>query len=156
MTHPNAELITRFYQAFQQLDAETMASCYSEDVQFSDPVFTDLCGAAAGDMWRMLCAKAQGFSLTFDGVAADDHSGRARWVATYTFSQTGNQVVNHIEANFRFRDGKISEHRDHFDLWRWAGQALGLKGQLLGWAPFVQNAIRQQAGKGLAAFRKSR
>jgi ketosteroid isomerase-like protein len=156
MSHPNVELITRFYQAFQTLDADTMASCYTEDVRFSDPVFNDLRGADAGDMWRMLCTKAQGFSLNFEGVAADDHSGRARWIATYTFSQTGNTVVNHIDASFHFRDGKISEHRDQFDLWRWAGQALGLKGRLLGWAPFVQNAIRQQASKGLAAFQKSR
>lgn len=156
MSHANAELITRFYKAFQQLDAETMARCYAEDVQFSDPVFTDLRGAQAGDMWRMLCAKAQNFSLSFDGVTADEHSGRARWVATYTFSQTGNTVVNPIEASFRFRDGMISEHRDHFDLWKWARQALGAKGLLLGWAPFVQNAIRQQAGKGLAAFQKNR
>lgn len=156
MSHANAELIGRFYQAFQQLDAETMASCYTEDVRFSDPVFTDLRGADAGDMWRMLCAKAQGFTLTFEGVMADDHSGRARWVATYTFSQTGRTVVNLIEASFRFRDGKICEHRDHFDLWRWARQALGSKGLLLGWTPFVQNAIRQQAGKGLAAFQRNR
>ena len=125
MSHANAELITRFYQAFQQLDAETMASCYTEDVRFSDPVFTDLLGREAGDMWRMLCTRAKDFSLTFDGVAADEHSGRARWVATYVFSQTGNTVVNHIEAYFVFRDGKIAEHRDRFDLWRWARQACG-------------------------------
>ncbi|MBU0903263.1 MAG: nuclear transport factor 2 family protein [Gammaproteobacteria bacterium] len=156
MSHANAELIGRFYQAFQQLDAETMASCYTTDVRFSDPVFTDLRGADAGDMWRMLCAKAQGFTLTFEGVTADDHSGRARLVATYTFSQTGRTVVNRIEASFRFRDGKICEHRDHFDLWRWAHQALGSKGLLLGWTLFVQNAIRQQAGKGLAAFQRNR
>ena len=156
MAHPNAELIERFYQAFQRLDGEAMAACYAADIHFSDPVFTDLRGAAAGDMWRMLCSRAEGFSLTFDSVHADDHVGSARWVASYRFSATGRQVVNHIQARFVFRDGLIVEHRDHFDLWRWAGQALGLKGQLLGWAPFVQNAIRQQAGKGLAAFRKSR
>ncbi len=72
------------------------------------------------------------------------------------FSQTGNTVVNHIEADFRFRDGKIVEHNDHFDLWRWARQALGMKGVLLGWAPPVQNAIRKQAAKGLAAYRAGR
>lgn len=154
MAHANAELITRFYQAFQRLDAEAMAACYAEDVQFSDPVFTDLRGRAAGDMWRMLAARAQDFSLTFDGVQADDEQGSAQWVATYLFSQTGNTVVNRIQANFRFRDGQIVEHRDHFDLWRWARQALGTKGLLLGWAPPVQNAIRQQAARGLAAFRK--
>ena len=156
MNHANAELIRRFYTAFQQLDAESMAACYTEDVHFRDPAFGELHGREAADMWRMLCQRARDFSLTFDGITADDQRGTAHWVATYTFSQTGNQVVNHIEANFRFRDGKIVEHRDHFDLWRWAGQALGIKGLLLGWAPFVQNAIRQQAAKGLAAFQKSR
>jgi ketosteroid isomerase-like protein len=137
MRHANAELITRFYQAFQQLDAETMASCYAEDVRFSDPVFTDLRGRNAGDMWRMLCAKAQGFTLTFEGVAADEYSGRARWIATYTFSQTGNTVVNHIEASFVFRDGKIVEHHARFALWRWASRACCWVGPRLCRTPFA-------------------
>lgn len=156
MAHPNAELISRFYQAFQQLDAETMAACYAEDVQFSDPAFTDLRGSDAGDMWRMLTARAQNFSLTFDSVQADDEQGSARWVATYLFSKTGNTVVNHIQANFRFADGKIVEHRDSFDLWRWARQALGTKGLLLGWTPLVQGAIRKQAMAGLRAWQAVR
>lgn len=156
MTHPNAELIQRFYSAFQHLDAEAMAACYSADVKFSDPVFTDLRGDEAGDMWRMLCSRAQDFSLTFDGIEADDRQGRARWIATYLFSASGRQVVNHIEARFVFRDGLIAEHRDQFDLWRWARQALGGKGLLLGWAPPVQKAIRRQAARGLAQFRQGR
>ncbi|NQD91209.1 nuclear transport factor 2 family protein [Pseudomonas sp. CrR25] len=156
MSHPNADLITRFYRAFQQLDAEAMAACYADDVHFSDPVFQDLRGREAADMWRMLVARAQGFSLSFEGVQADERQGSARWVATYLFSQTGNTVVNHIEASFVFRDGKIVEHHDRFDLWRWASQALGMKGLLLGWAPPVQNAIRQQAAKGLRQFVASR
>ena len=156
MAHPNAELISRFYQVFQQLDAETMAACYAEDVQFSDPAFNDLRGRDAGDMWRMLTARAQNFSLTFDSVQADDEQGSARWVATYLFSKTGNTVVNHIQANFRFVDGKIVEHRDSFDLWRWARQALGTKGLLLGWTPLVQGAIRKQAMAGLHAWQAAR
>jgi ketosteroid isomerase-like protein len=154
MPHPNAELIERFYRAFQRLDAEAMAACYAAEVQFSDPVFTDLRGAAAGDMWRMLCSRAEDFSLSFDQVQADDRQGSARWVATYLFSQTGNRVVNRIEARFVFEGGLIVEHRDQFDLWRWASQALGAKGLLLGWAPPVQGAIRRQAAKGLAQFRR--
>ena len=154
MAHPNAELITRFYQAFQRLDAEAMAECYSPDVHFSDPVFPDLNGEEAADMWRMLASRAQQFSLTFDGVEADDLTGRANWVATYLFSQTGRMVENRIQARFLFADGKIIEHHDSFDLWRWARQALGAKGLLLGWLPAVQNAIRQQAARGLAAFRQ--
>jgi ketosteroid isomerase-like protein len=156
MSHPNAELITRFYQAFQRQDAEAMAACYADDVQFSDPVFPNLTGAEAGDMWRMLTSRAQNFSLDYSDVQADEHIGSAKWVATYLFSGTGRMVVNRIQANFVFRDGKIVEHHDHFDLWKWSAQALGAKGALLGWTPLVQGAIRKQAGKGLAAFRAGR
>ncbi|MEN0105642.1 MAG: nuclear transport factor 2 family protein [Pseudomonas sp.] len=156
MSHPNAELITRFYQAFQRQDAEAMAACYADDVRFSDPVFTDLKGTEAGDMWRMLTSRAQNFSLEFSNVQADDRSGSAQWVATYLFSGTGRMVVNRIQASFVFRDGKIVEHHDRFDLWKWSAQALGAKGALLGWTPLVQGAIRKQAAKGLAGFRAGR
>jgi ketosteroid isomerase-like protein len=157
MTSPsNTALIERFYEAFQRRDAETMAACYADDVVFSDPAFGELRGEEARDMWRMLVQRAQDFSLTFDAVYADARSGRAHWVARYLFSQTGRSVVNRIDARFIFRDGRIAEHHDTFDLWRWSRQALGLKGALLGWTPFVQRAIRAQARKGLAAFRAKR
>lgn len=156
MSHPNAELITHFYQAFQRQDAEAMAACYADNVQFSDPVFPSLKGSEAADMWRMLTRRAQNFSLEFSSVQADGHAGSAHWVATYLFSGTGRMVVNRIQASFVFRDGKIVEHHDHFDLWKWSAQALGAKGALLGWTPIVQGAIRKQAAKGLAAFRAGR
>jgi ketosteroid isomerase-like protein len=157
MTSPsNTALIERFYEAFQRRDAEAMAACYADDVVFSDPVFGELRGEEARDMWRMLVQRAQDFSLTFDAVTADERSGSAHWVARYLFSQTGRSVVNRIDARFIFRDGRIAEHHDTFDLWRWSRQALGLKGALLGWTPFVQRAIRAQARKGLAAFRAKR
>ena len=156
MSQDHQALITRFYQAFQRLDAQAMADCYTTDVVFSDPVFGELRGHNAADMWRMLTSRAKDFSLTFDQVQADGQRGSAHWVATYVFSQTGATVVNDIQARFVFRDGKICEHHDHFDLWRWSRQALGLKGLLLGWTPLVQNAIRAQAQKGLKAFQGSR
>lgn len=156
MSHANAELIQRFYEAFQKLDAEAMAACYADDVVFSDPVFGELRGEAARDMWRMLTSRAQDFSLTFAEVEANEGLGGARWVARYLFSQTGRRVVNRIHAQFVFRDGRMVEHRDTFDLWRWARQALGVKGALLGWTPFVQGAIRAQARRGLDAYRAKR
>ena len=156
MSDVNSALITQFYQAFQCLDAEAMAACYTDDVVFSDPAFGELRGRDAGDMWRMLTTRAKDFSLTFDQVHADQRSGGAHWVATYLFSQTGNIVINDIQARFVFRDGKICEHHDRFDLWKWSRQALGFKGLLLGWTPLVRNAVRAQALKGLKAFQASR
>ncbi|MBV4492785.1 nuclear transport factor 2 family protein [Pseudomonas oryzicola] len=155
MSDANRALITRFYQAFQRLDAEAMIACYSDDIVFSDPVFGTLRGKDAGDMWRMLTSRAKDFTLTFDNVSADERVGHAHWVATYLFSQTGRTVVNDIQARFVIRDGLICQHDDSFDLWRWARQALGAPGLLLGWSPLVQNKVRQQAFKGLRAYQQA-
>ncbi|PWB34978.1 DUF4440 domain-containing protein [Pseudomonas sp. SDI] len=156
MSDANSALITRFYQAFQRLDAEAMVACYTDDIVFSDPAFGTLRGQDAGDMWRMLASRAKDFSLTFDNVRSDDRSGGAHWVATYLFSQTGRIVVNDIQARFSFRDGKICEHHDSFDLWAWSRQALGLKGLLLGWTPLVAGKVREQATRSLRAFQGGR
>jgi len=156
MSDAHSALITRFYEAFQRLDAEAMVACYSADIIFSDPAFGTLRGKDAGDMWRMLSTRAKDFSLTFDNVHADERNGSAHWVATYLFSQTGRTVVNDIQARFVFRDGKICEHHDNFNLWRWSRQALGTTGLLLGWTPMVQGKVRQQALKGLRAFQAGR
>ena len=154
--HPNAALIHRFYEAFQQHDGEAMARCYASDVHFSDPVFTGLSGARAGDMWRMLTARAADLELRFDGVEADDAAGSAHWVASYTFSASRRHVVNDIQASFTFRDGLILTHTDRFDLWKWTRQALGVPGVLLGWTPFLQDKVRRQAADGLSRYIEQR
>jgi ketosteroid isomerase-like protein len=101
-------------------DAEAMAACYADDGVFSDPAFGELRGESARDLWRMLAQRAREFSLTFGDVEANERTGSAQWVARYRFSQTGRAVVNPINARFVFRDGLIVEHRDSFNLWRWA------------------------------------
>ena len=154
--HPHAALIDRFYKAFAKRDAEAMVACYHKDIRFSDPVFPDLEGPHAGAMWRMLAERATTLEVEHSGVEADDKAGKAHWEARYLFSATGRNVHNVIDATFEFKDGLIVRHQDRFDLWRWAGMALGMKGKLLGWAPPVQNAIRANARKGLEAFERKR
>ena len=70
--------------------------------------------------------------------------------------KTGRKVLNRIDAEFVFRAGKIARHTDSFDLWAWAGMALGLKGRLLGWLPPVQGAICAGADKELRASPRAR
>lgn len=148
----SAALLTRFYRGFTARDAEAMAACYAADVHFSDPVFTDLRGSRAGAMWRMLCSRATDLRIKFTTPQIEGEHGSVHWEAHYTYSATGNSVHNIIDAGFVIRDGLIVEHRDHFKLYRWARQALGLKGVLLGWAPPVQNAIRRQAAAALDRY----
>lgn len=154
MPNGNAALIQRFYEAFQRLDGDAMAACYAADATFTDPVFGTLHGSEATDMWRMLVSRAENFSLTFSDVTADGPAASARWIARYRFSQTGRPVVNHVSSRFVIHNGLIAEQVDSFDLFGWTRQALGLKGLLLGWTPFVQGKIRAQARKGLATFRQ--
>ena len=83
---------------------------------------------------------------------ADGDRGSARWVAHYTFTQTGRPVANDVRAAFRFADGLIAEHRDEFDFHRWSRQALGTPGLLLGWTPLLRAAVRRRARAGLDEF----
>ena len=150
--HPNAELIRKFYTSFGNRDPRGMAACYHPDVQFSDEVFIKLDGARATGMWQMLCERGKDLRVEFSDIEADDSTGRAHWEAWYTFSATGRRVHNKIDASFRFQEGKIIRHRDTFDFWAWASQALGPTGRLFGWSGFLKNRVRSRASRTLAAF----
>lgn len=152
--HSNAELVTRFYTAFQRRDGAAMAACYAPGVVFSDPVFPRLEGPHAGAMWQMLCERGTDLEVTFRDVTCDDARGSAHWDARYTFSQTGRKVLNRIDATFEFADGAIVKHIDSFDLYRWSRQALGPIGLLLGWSPVVRNKVRKSAAASLAAWER--
>lgn len=153
--HPHQQLIEKFYTAFGRLDAPGMLSCYHEEVTFYDPVFENLNAAEVRAMWTMLCKNAKDFSLQFKNVEAGNEYGSCEWIATYTFSATGRTVTNHIKAHFKFHEGRIIEHMDDFDLWKWSRQALGVKGLLLGWSGFVINKVRKGAKANLKKFMQS-
>lgn len=143
----NAATIKRFYEAFDRCDGDTMAACYAPDAHFEDPAFPDLNGDEPGQMWKMLTSRADDLDVQLASHDADATSGRANWIATYTFAKTGNKVVNDIEASFRFDgEARIVEHIDTFGFHRWSRQALGLPGLLLGWTPIMQKAVQKQAG----------
>lgn len=150
--HPHAALIETFYAAFARRDAGAMAACYHQDAEFSDPVFPLLRGAEVAGMWRMLCERGADLRIEYRGIDADDTTGRAHWEAWYSFSATGRAVHNVIDAEFVFRDGRILRHRDRFDFHRWAAQALGPVGRLLGWTPIVKRRVRTQAAAALSRF----
>ena len=152
MTTTNETLIEGFYEAFDKRDGDRMAACYAPGARFSDPVFPGLEGDEPGAMWRMLTGQAKDLRVELLEYDADEERGWASWRAHYTFSQTGRPVVNNVRAEFRFADGKIAEHTDTFSFHRWARQALGAPGLLLGWTPIIQGATRKRARASLDKF----
>lgn len=148
----NRDVADTFYRALAAQDAETMANSYRPDSVFEDPAFGELDGTDAGDMWRMLCANATDLRVQHEIKQSTETTVVTNWIAEYTFSATGRAVRNDVTATMRFEDGKIVDHRDEFDFWKWSTQALGLPGRLLGWTPLLKAKVRKTTAANLAEF----
>lgn len=145
------QLIIDFYNSFSQRDYEAMGKAYHSDVYFKDEAF-ELNGKEVPAMWHMLCIRGKDLEIEFSDVVIKGDKVTAFWEAKYTFSATKRKVHNKINAQFKFKDGKIIEHIDKFNFWRWSSQALGIPGYLLGWSIFLKKKVRDQAGNSLNAF----
>ena len=120
-----------------------MTRYYAKGVTFKDPAFGTLVGSDAMNMWKMLCGNAKDLKVTFEIRNVFDNKVEAYWEANYTFSKTGRRVHNKVNATFTFLDGQIISHTDHFNLWVWSQQALGLSGWLLGWSGAFQKKFQK-------------
>lgn len=161
------QLIKVFYTCFQRRDWQGMLDCYQPDIFFFDPIFQALEGPQVSAMWEMLLSNAKDMVMTFSNVKMEsgpgepdpgepeserENFGSCTWEATYTFTYTGRKVVNKGRAWFKFRGGRIIEHQDYYNIWKWSRQALGIPGLLFGWTPLLQNNMRRKARKNLNKF----
>ena len=130
-----------------------MVSHYHHDIVFSDPAFGTLKQEEACDMWRMLISKG-GDDLKVDLLSVEEEGDqvKAKWKARYCFGKKKRPVVNEISATFDFQDEKIVRHRDDFDLWKWAGQAMGATGKLIGWTKFFMKKVQKTTRGQLSRF----
>lgn len=150
----NESLITQFYTCFQNKDIKGMQDCYADQATFSDPAFGPLNATEVRAMWAMLIGGSKDMRIEFSQVKGDDQTSTAsaHWDAYYTFSKTGNKVINRIDSSFVIKNGKILKHTDHFDFHTWAKQALGLSGLLLGRTSFLRNKVRKTAAESLQKY----
>lgn len=148
----NEQLIQHFYTCFQNKDFKGMQACYADNAIFNDAVFKNLNAEQVKAMWEMLITKGKDMRLEFSQIKAYEKTGSAHWDAYYTFSSTGNKVVNRIDASFEFENGKIVKHTDDFSFYIWAKQALGISGLLLGWTSFLKKKIQNTALTNLNHF----
>jgi ketosteroid isomerase-like protein len=152
MLNTPEEIITKFYTAFSNRDYTAMQNCYHPDATFSDAAFQNLNSKEVKAMWQMLISSSTDIKVIFSEVKGKADHGSCRWDAYYSFTQTNRKVHNIVYAQFKFKDGLIIEHRDHFDFWRWSRMALGTSGLLLGWSPMLKNKVQQSARAKLEKF----
>lgn len=147
------QLLNRFYIAFSTHNGAGMRSCYHPEVVFSDPAFGTLKGPEVMAMWEMLLVRSKGkLDVVFDVLQEDEKGGEVAWTASYVYTATGRKVINHVTGHFQFQDGLIISHRDHFSMWLWARQAMGLPGLLLGFTPMFRKAFQKRAKQLLADY----
>jgi ketosteroid isomerase-like protein len=138
-------LLTRFYDALSRRDGEAMAAAYSADAVFEDEVYR-VEGADVGKMWKGLMSRAKTLTVSYTIARAAAGSGTVEWTARYVFPG-GGPVVNVILSELELSDGKIVRQRDRFDFRRWAAQALGWKGKLLGRFEWFRRAVSRKAAR---------
>ena len=150
--HPNQASLEKFYAAFAQLDADTMASCYALEAQFDDAAFSLRGHRDVTGMWRMLCAATQAkgldvWKLPTSGIHADAAGGHAYWEADYRFSATGRLVHNQIDGVFKFdAQARITRHggtstSGHDRVRHWARLACCWAGHRGCSAPFARRRL---------------
>lgn len=150
----NENLIHQFYTAFQQKDYRTMQDSYADEAVFSDAVFDNLNAAQVKAMWQMLISRGSDMKLTFSDIKENGDKVTAYWEANYTFTATGKKVTNKINAEFEIKAGKIVKHTDRFNFYKWAKQAFGFGGFVLGWTSAFKEKVRQTAMKKLDDYSK--
>lgn len=153
----NNELIEKFYTSFSNGKAKEMTDCYHKDITFQDPAFGILKGSRAVKMWEMLLSRStEKPKISFDNIqtSLEKETTNCNWTAKYVFGAKKRKVTNVIHAQFRFKDGKIIEHIDTFNLWKWSQQALGISGFLMGWTPYMKKKIQKTTNKQLDNFIK--
>lgn len=106
-------------------------------------------------MWQMLISRGKELKIEFGQIAQQDEERvTAVWQASYLFTATGKKVVNNVSSSFVVKDGRIVNQIDEFDFKKWAKQAFGFGGWLLGGTRNFKEKVGEQARKNLAAFMK--
>jgi len=147
------ETRVEFYDAFSKKDFKTMQGLYDDNATFTDEVFVGLNANQARNMWEMLLTRSTDLVVKLmDSKSTSGETGIAIWEAKYTFSKTNRKVINNVTSHLTFNNGKIIAQVDAFDFYKWARQAMGTPGILLGWTDFFKRKVQQTAMDGLNKF----
>lgn len=116
-----ADVVTRFYEAFEAKNVDAMEQLYAPNLRFKDAIFSFDDAAGATHMWRKLFQVDPNAKLAFTLDSADGATVKGHWVADYHVN--GRPVHNEVSTTMRVEGGRIVEHTDDFSWKKWAPQA---------------------------------
>ncbi|MFZ5443124.1 MAG: nuclear transport factor 2 family protein [Myxococcota bacterium] len=116
-----ADVVRRFYEAFEAKDVDAMEQLYAPNLRFQDAIFSFDDAAGAAHMWRKLFQVDPHAKLSFTLDSADGATVKGHWVADYHVG--GRPVHNEVSTTMRVEGGKIVQHTDDFSWKKWAPQA---------------------------------
>jgi len=141
----NEQVIAGLFNAYQNRNAVEMASFYSADAVFKDPIFGTVQGEEISKVWQVVHSVTNDLYLHYHIIQAGSSIATANTYLTYNFKHTNRNIKISIKSHFRLANGKIVLQTDEYSMWNWMSQAYGLRGLLLGWNPFIINRARISA-----------
>eukprot|EP01117_Protostelium_nocturnum_P003508 TRINITY_DN1457_c0_g1_i1.p1 TRINITY_DN1457_c0_g1~~TRINITY_DN1457_c0_g1_i1.p1 ORF type:complete len:189 (-),score=47.62 TRINITY_DN1457_c0_g1_i1:146-712(-) len=176
------QLLQQFFDHWSEKNVAEMEKIVDvSNLRLSDPLYDQLKSDEIISLWKFYCSRPQ-FNLECKDVSIEEHDVVVRTnplfggfnskakvatpqmttkligVAEYTISYQdaeGRLLTNDVNASFEFKNKKIVEITNKFDLWTWAKQTQGVSGSLLGWTSTAQATCCANAAKELEEFTKS-
>ena len=128
----NAQLATRFYEAFGTQNLDAMKALYAPGATFEDPIYSLNGRDQVMGMWKGLFKAGQDVHITSKVLSSSGSTVTMAWQADYKLN--GRPVHNESTTTLEFKDGKIVSQRDDWSWSKWAKQAFPLGG-LVDFAP---------------------
>lgn len=139
------EIAIKFYDAFSVANIDVLKQLYDKKLIFNDNIFVNLDYNETISMWSSLLVGNKNMSIKYEIKKYSEKYVEVEWIADYLFTSTNRNVKNIILAKMEIDQGKIINHTDNFDFYKWSQMAFGITGVLIGWTSFFKNKVRTEA-----------
>lgn len=139
------EIAIKFYDAFSVANIDVLKQLYDKKLIFNDNIFVNLDYNETISMWSSLLVGNKNMSIKYEIKKYSEKYVEVEWIADYLFTSTNRNVKNIILAKMEIDQGKIINHKDNFDFYKWSQMAFGITGVLIGWTSFFKNKVRTEA-----------
>ena len=139
------EIAIKFYDAFSAANIDVLKQLYDKKLIFNDNIFVNLDYNETISMWSSLLVGNKNMSIKYEIKKYSEKYVEVEWIADYLFTSTNRNVKNIILAKMEIDQGKIINHTDNFDFYKWSQMAFGITGALIGWTSFFKNKVRTEA-----------